>query len=113
MAVLDKALLRKIQSQLVLPSPAGDDRQIIEGHLLLFAGPGGFVKAVIGFVIFFLAELAKPQIVVRLAVVGVGASPGQAFQSRPEILLRVRKAASAQQQHTVGVVDADVILIAL
>ena len=113
MDILDESLLHKIKSGLPVSFSAGDDSQIVEGHLLLFIGPGSLVKAVKGLIIFLLIELAQSQIIVGLAVIGVGASPGEPVDGRLEMLFRLRETASPKQQHAVGIVDADIVFIPL
>ena len=111
--VLDKSLLHKIKSRLVISFSAGNDSQIIPGHLLLLIRPGRLVEAVEGLVVFLLIELAQSQIVIGFAVIGIGASPGKTMDSCLKIPFRLRKTASPQQQHSVGIIDADIIFIPL
>lgn len=50
----------------------------------------------------------QPQIVIRLGIIGVGVSPGAAFQSLAEIPLRPFKLSPAKQQGAAGVVQPDI-----
>ena len=108
MGVFHQALFRQFQCAVRISADGLDAAQEIKAHLLLPAGPGGFVEGVEGLVQPPLEEQGQPQIIVWLGVVGVGVFPGAAFQRLAEILLRPLKLPPAQQQGAVGVVEPDI-----
>ena len=50
----------------------------------------------------------KPQIIVRLAIIRIGTSPSQTFDSCSEIALCILKSSTAQEQYAVSHIDSAV-----
>ena len=99
-------LVNEAQSLGVFSTRRGYAGQLIKGLVLHIAVPCRLIKGVIGLFRISQSFQRKPEIIVRLAVVGIGVFPCGGFYRRAEIFNAIVKKPAVIQVFTVAVVYA-------